>query len=127
VGTQNQVIVNGLPTRLVWAVNNVSNTVPDPHVALLDKAAGAARKLGWPAALADTVELPPNPPFPWNYSQTVYEPGGPGVAVGSVAESVVKFNKGDVFEFVMQNARALNNVTEFHPWHSHGCVFSPFF
>ena len=31
--------------------------------------------------------------------------------------------EGEIVEIVMQNARALNNVTEMHPWHLHGFSF----
>ena len=122
VGTQNQLIdEDGEVQRLLWAVNNVSNV---PHAEpVIAKAVSAAKLLGWPTELEDSVTLSDNPPFVWNYTLPVSEEGGPGPAVGSQQEVNVYLEKDQVFEFVLQNARALNNATEFHPWHAHGHSF----
>jgi L-ascorbate oxidase len=121
VGTQNQVIVDGEPQRLVWALNNVSNI---PHAEpLISKAVRSAKLLGWPTELEDSLPMPQDPPFVWDYTQAVWDEGGPGPAIGVLAETNVDLEYGQVFEFVLQNARALNNVTEFHPWHAHGHSF----
>ena len=121
VGTQNQLIVDGEIQRLLWAVNNVSNI---PHgEPLISKAVRAVKELGWPTELEDSVEMPLDPPFVWNYTMPVWEAGGPGPVVGSQAEVNIYLEEGQVFELVLQNARALNNVTEFHPWHAHGHSF----
>ena len=121
VGTQNQLIEDGEIQRLLWAVNNISN-IPDSEP-LISKAVRTAKELGWPTQLEGSVEMPVNPPFVWDYTKPVLDAGGPGPAVGSLAEVNVYFEKGQVFEFVLQNARALNGVAEFHPWHSHGHSF----
>ena len=122
VGTQNQLIdESGEPQRLLWAVNNVSNV---PHAdPLIAKAVSAAKLLGWPTELEDSVTLTETPPFVWDYTTPVWDEGGPGPAVGSQQEVNIYLEEGQVFEFVLQNARALNNVTEFHPWHAHGHSF----
>ena len=90
---------------------------------MIAKAVSAAKLLGWPTELEDSVTLSDNPPFVWNYTLPVSEEGGPGPAVGSQQEVNVYLEKDQVFEFVLQNARALNNATEFHPWHAHGHSF----
>lgn len=64
-----------------------------------------------------------SPPFVWNYTERVQDPGGPGAAVGAKGQAVVSLEQGEVLEIVLQNARALNGVAEFHPWHVHGHSF----
>jgi FtsP/CotA-like multicopper oxidase with cupredoxin domain len=117
-----EILVDGVPVKLRWAMNNISNDHgSDP---LINKAIDTARLLGsWPTDLADTVSLPLSPPFVWNYTQLINETGGPGVALGTLKESVMSFQKGQVIEIVLQNARAINSVAEFHPWHIHGHSF----
>lgn len=122
VGTQNQIIVNGAPVKLRWAMNNISyDHGPNP---LINQAVDAARLLGsWPADVTDTVDVPTTPPFVWNYTMMVNDTGGPGVALGNLNQSIMSFQKGQVVEIVFQNARAINSVAEFHPWHLHGHSF----
>jgi len=130
VGTQNLLMdqETGDPILLRWAVNNISNT---PHTSpnglepLIGHAVNQARSLGWPLAngLEGTSQMPFTPPTIWNYTEPVDAVGGPGAALGSQAETIVQLEQGQVFEFVLQNARALNGVAEFHPWHTHGHSF----
>lgn len=103
---------------LRWAMNNVSNTHGSETT--IGKAVDTARLLGWPSAINETVEVPVSPPFAWNYSAPVLDPGGPGRSLGTLAEAIVSFQEGDVVEFVLQNARSIGGVAEFHPWHAHG-------
>jgi hypothetical protein len=113
--------VDGEVEQLRWAVNNISNI--HGSIPLISRAAEAAQLLGWPAQVADTVELPFDPPFAWNYSESVNGPDGPGAPLGKYEEAVVKCQAGEVVEFVLQNARALNDAAEVHPWHQHGHSF----
>jgi FtsP/CotA-like multicopper oxidase with cupredoxin domain len=53
----------------------------------------------------------------------VSDEGGPGGALGSKETAVIRLEMGQVVEIVLQNARALNGVAEFHPWHIHGQGF----
>lgn len=103
-------------------VNNITNVKgSEPLVA---SSVRAARELGWPADIPDTVIVPLDPPpFVWDYTKLVDEAGGPGDPVGTTGRAVVKFEQGQAVEFVLQNARALNGVAEFHPWHMHGHSF----
>jgi FtsP/CotA-like multicopper oxidase with cupredoxin domain len=116
-----EVIVNGTTTRLVWAVNNITDI--KGKVPLIGAAYDAASKLGWPTNVSGTVLLPPTPPFVWNYTNNVTAEGGPGAKVGSEGNVIIKAKQGDVVEIVLQNARALNGAAEFHPWHIHGHSF----
>ena len=123
VGTQNQ-IINEFDeiVQLRWAVNNVSN-IPSAEP-LIGMAVRAAKLNGWPTELGeDVIDIPQLPPFAWNYTMPVVDPGGPGPKLGQHGVAVIQVSEGDVFELVLQNARALNGVAEFHPWHSHGHSF----
>lgn len=90
---------------------------------LIGLAYETSRQLGWPTTIEHTMELPTVPPFAWNYTSKVNETGGPGKSLGYLAESVVPLKEGEVVEIVLQNARAINGVAEFHPWHIHGHSF----
>jgi hypothetical protein len=116
-----ELFVDGTPELLVWAVNNISNIKGSEP--LIAPAVRAAQALGWPTDIPETEKVPMNPPFTWDYTGRVQDPGGPGPAVGSLAQAVVQFEEGQVVEIVLQNARALNGAAEFHPWHSHGHSF----
>ena len=116
-----EVIENGEPQLLRWAVNNISNIhTSEP---LIGQVVPLAKELGWPTTIPETQAVPLSPPFVWNYTELVLDAGGPGPALGSQAQAVIQLNEGEVFEFVLQNARALNGVAEYHPWHSHGHSF----
>jgi len=105
----------------VWGINNITNIQgKEPLVATSVR---AAQELGWPAELPDTLPMPLEPPFVWNYTELVDAPGGPGAPIGTAGRAVVILEEGAVVEFVLQNARALNGVAEFHPWHMHGHSF----
>lgn len=112
---------SGEAELLVWAVNNITNT--KGPVPLIGSAVTTSRELGWPVEIPDTLLVPETPPFTWNYTEQVQEPGGPGSAVGTRGRSIISLEEGQVFEIVLQNARALNGVAEFHPWHAHGHSF----
>lgn len=112
---------DGEPERLVWAVNN--RTDIKGKGPLIGSALIAARKSGWPTEIAGTQLLPVDPPFTWNYTEAVDLEGGPGAKVDSEGQIVMQLVEGDVVEIVLQNARALNGVAEFHPWHIHGHSF----
>jgi L-ascorbate oxidase len=110
--------VDGEPQLMRWAMNNISNV--HGSTPLISLAVEASRSLGWPAAVEHTMDIPLDPPFIWNYTAKVNETGGPGATVGHMVEGVMSFEEGQVVELVLQNARALNGVAEFHPWHMHG-------
>jgi hypothetical protein len=116
-----EVVVDGNATRLVWAVNNVTDVKSKSP--LIGAAYNAATKLGWPTDIPGTMLLPKTPPFVWNYTNNVTAEGGPGKAVGTEGNVIIRAKQGDVVEIVLQNARALNGVAEFHPWHIHGHSF----
>jgi laccase len=116
-----EVVVDGNATRLVWAVNNVTDVKSKSP--LIGAAYNAATKLGWPTDIPGTMLLTTTPPFVWNYTNNVTAEGGPGKAVGTEGNVIIRAKQGDVVEIVLQNARALNGVAEFHPWHIHGHSF----
>lgn len=123
VGTQNlRIDEAGNATQIRWAVNNISDVAgPEP---LIGKAVRLARENGWPTDLGDdTLDIPKMPPMMWNYTELVGDPGGPGPNLGQQGIAVIRLSEGDVLEIVLQNARALNGVAEFHPWHVHGHSF----
>jgi Multicopper oxidase len=113
--------VDGEAKLLRWAMNNISYAQGSSPI--IGKAVETARVLGWPAKIEGTVDVPLDPLIVWNYTEPVDGPGGPGAALGSLNEAVVMFKEGEVVEFVLQNARALNGAAEFHPWHIHGHSF----
>jgi Multicopper oxidase len=113
--------VDGEPQLLRWAMNNISMKLGSEP--LIGKATDTARLLGWPAPINGTVDVPFTPPFTWNYTLNVTDLGGPGKPLGTLGESVIQLMEGEVFELVLQNARALNGAAEFHPWHAHGYSF----
>jgi L-ascorbate oxidase len=116
-----ELIDDGEPQLLRWAVNNISNIHgPEP---IIGPVVELAKVLGWPSSIPETQAVPLDPPFVWNYTDLVNSTGGPGPALGSQAQAVMQFVEGEVFEFVLQNTRALNGVAEFHPWHAHGYSF----
>jgi L-ascorbate oxidase len=114
-------MVNGAPELLRWAMNNISNMHGSETT--IGKATEAARVLGWPVSLDGTMDMPATPPFVWNYSNPVLDAGGPGKPLGFLTESIIPIKEGEVVEFVLQNARAINGVAEYHPWHAHGYSF----
>jgi FtsP/CotA-like multicopper oxidase with cupredoxin domain len=122
VGTQNwKYDENGERAQLVWAVNNV--TTIKPAEPLIGQAVNTAQTFGWPTSIVDTVEIPQEPPVTWDYDTSVKDAGGPGEVVGIQGVAVASFIEGQVIEFVLQNARALNFAAELHPWHLHGHAF----
>ncbi|OEU21548.1 Cu-oxidase_2-domain-containing protein [Fragilariopsis cylindrus CCMP1102] len=123
----------GEEDALLWAMNNISSTkTANP---LIGSAVAQSRILGWPldTTMEGTVDMPKTPPTTWNYSgPVVYSPeetidnsedSRPGPNLGSEETAVIRAEKGQVIEIVFQNARALNGVAEFHPWHMHGHSF----
>jgi FtsP/CotA-like multicopper oxidase with cupredoxin domain len=112
---------DGVIERLVWGVNNMTNVLGKEP--LIGAAYIAAKNLGWPSDISNTQLLPETPPVTWDYTTEVLAAGGPGAKINNEAEIIVPLIKGDVVEIVLQNARALNGVAEFHPWHSHGGSF----
>jgi L-ascorbate oxidase len=106
--------------RLRWAVNNISNT-PEPEP-LIVKARRIAQAdvLG---AIPHTVDIAETPPTTWNYTDLLDVPGGPGIFLQDVMPLVLRLQKGDIVDIVMQNALALNGAAEVHPWHLHGHSF----
>jgi L-ascorbate oxidase len=121
VGTQNFAYSGGARSQLVWAMNNISHVKSNDHPLIFD--AVEASRSGWPAAIPGTVDMPQTPPNTWNYSESVYNDGGPGEILGSQETSIARFTQGQVIEFVLQNALALNGAAELHPWHLHGHSF----
>jgi Multicopper oxidase len=116
-----EVVVDGNATRVVWAVNNITDI--KGKAPLIGTAYAAAKQLGWPTNVPGTLLLPQTPPFVWNYTNNVTAAGGPGRKVGTVGQVIIQVKQGDVVEIVLQNARALNGAAEFHPWHIHGHSF----
>jgi len=124
VGTQNtKVDANGNVIQLRWAVNNISDVFMAPEP-LMARALRLSRELGWPADLGEgVIDMPKMPPFTWNYTASLTDPGGPGGNLGQTGTTVIRLSKGQVFDIVLQNALALNGAAEFHPWHVHGNSF----
>jgi L-ascorbate oxidase len=116
VSTQAKDPISG---NTLWAINNISSTtVTTVSEPIIVTAYTAAKLKGWPVPVEGTVDLPEEPPVPFNYSSPVWE--GPGPNVGSQGNLVLRLKKGDVVELVFQNTLALNNVSELHSWHIHG-------
>lgn len=115
-------IVDGVPTLLRWAMNNISTI--HAHDPLIGKAVDTARNLGWPSSIEDTVEVPKDIPFTqFDWTGNITGPDGPGAPLGTMEESIMQFTKDEVVEIVLQNTRSLNGAPEFHPWHMHGYSF----
>jgi len=106
--------------RLRWAVNNISN-FPEPEP-LIVKARRTAQS-DMLAAVPHTVDISDAPPTTWNYTDLVDNESGPGIFLQDVMPLVLRLQKGNVVDIVMQNSRALNGVAEIHPWHMHGHAF----
>jgi FtsP/CotA-like multicopper oxidase with cupredoxin domain len=121
VGTQNFKYKDGERSQLVWAINNITTVTPAEPI--IGQAYKTAQASGWPASIPNTIEMPQEPPFTWDYNASVYDPGGPGEEVGTQGVAVASFTEGQVVEFVLQNTRALNFAAELHPWHLHGHAF----
>jgi hypothetical protein len=95
------------------------------------------------------VVLPKAPPNPWNYTEPVHDSvgsynkeSGPSMIPLMGEYYLIHFNvccfvtktsastnclelfpvtvEGEIVEIIMSNTRALNNVSEMHPWHLHG-------
>lgn len=106
--------------RLRWAVNNISNY---PDVEPLIVTARRTAQQDMLGAIPHTVDIAGTPPTTWNYTDLVDNEDGPGIFLQDVMPLVLRLQKGDVIDIVMQNARALNGVAEVHPWHLHGHSF----
>jgi hypothetical protein len=149
VGTQATDLVTG---KLRWAVNNVTYDMPSkPFILSAYEAVNADGADPWPdTVVPGAIVLPESPPNPWNYSDPVHDnvgtyngESGPSMipVTGkyiflrciafcfSMTHALTTFFiytfllEGEIVEIIMQNARALNNVTEMHPWHLHGYSF----
>ncbi len=121
VGTQNLLLNDeGEAVQLRWACNNISDVKPvEPLIA---RAVRLARENGWPTDLGEEyLDIPQLPPTIWNHSALIDD--GPGPTLGDQGTAVIRLKEGQVFEIVLQNARALNGAAEFHPWHVHGHSF----
>jgi L-ascorbate oxidase len=116
-----EVIEDGEPRLLRWAINNISNIRGSEPI--IESVVLLAKEVGWPSSVPETEAVPLDPPFVWNYTELVNSTGGPGPALGSQAQAVVQFEEGEIFEFVLQNTRAINGAAEVHPWHAHGHSF----
>jgi len=116
VGTQARYSETNL---LRWAVNNISNTLDQDILVHSAREAAVAGLTDVP----HTVVIAGTPPTPWNYTDVVDGPEGPGIYLADRKPLVLKLERGDVVDIVMQNARALNGVAEVHPWHMHGHAF----
>ena len=101
-------------TGLGWGVNNVSFafTTPEP---LIGMAVRAAKENGWPTKIPGTIDLPQDPPSSWNY--TVSVESSSVANAGAVGVSVIRANKGQVIDIVLQNS---NQPSDTHQWHMHG-------
>jgi FtsP/CotA-like multicopper oxidase with cupredoxin domain len=117
VGTQARRFEDNL---LRWAVNNISNT-PEPEP-LIVKARRTAQT-DTLAAVPHTVDISETPPVTWNYTDLVDAGGGPGIFLQEIMPLVLRLQKGDIVDIIMQNSRALNGAAEVHPWHMHGHAF----
>ncbi|KAL3788882.1 hypothetical protein HJC23_002636 [Cyclotella cryptica] len=108
---------------LRWAVNNVTYVMPPkPFIFSAYEACNVEGAAPWPETIVPgSVVLPEAPPNPWNYTEPVHE------SVGSYNKesepSMIPAVEGEIIEVILQNARALNNVSEMHPWHLHGYSF----
>lgn len=108
---------DGKQTGLGWGVNNVSFafTTSEP---LIQMAVRAAKENGWPTEIPGTIDLPRDPPTPWNYTVSVGSSSVPNA--GAVGVSVIRANKDQVIDIVLQNS---NEPTDTHQWHMHGHSF----
>lgn len=120
VGTQANDDVSGL---LRWASNNVTMTMPKtPLILSAYDAATADGAAPWPnTEVPGTVVVPETPPTPWNYTERVQD--SVGTYNGKRGASYIPLTEGEVVEVVLQNARALNGVSDMHSWHLHGHSF----
>jgi L-ascorbate oxidase len=123
VGTQANDAKTGL---LRWAVNNVSETFqarPTLYTAL--EALGSTEAAPWPDTIVtELYDLPETPPVPFNYTENLLNQSSLITTnIEAAADVVLRLERGDVIEVVMQNALALNGRAEFHSWHMHGHSF----
>ena len=116
VSQVNEIGENDKQTGLGWGVNNVSFafTTPQP---LIGMAVAAAKENGWPTEIPGTIDMPQDPPTPWNYTLPDGSPGVPGPNAGAVGLTVIRLNKNQVIDIVLQNS---NEPTDTHQWHMHG-------
>jgi L-ascorbate oxidase len=123
VGTQANDAETGL---LRWAMNNISETFqarPTLYTALEAlRVTGAAP---WPDTVAAELhDLPETPPVRFNYTENLQNQSSLITTnIEKAADVIMRLEKGDVIEIVMQNALALNGRAEFHSWHMHGHSF----
>lgn len=104
--------------RLGWAINNISFAFT-PDEPLIGMAVKAAKKNGWPTTIPGTIDMPQNPPITWNYTLSAQSNSN----VGDIGTSVIRANKDDVVEIILQNTWDLNGVSDVHQWHLHGHKF----
>ncbi|KAL6626396.1 hypothetical protein ACP70R_030122 [Stipagrostis hirtigluma subsp. patula] len=100
---------NRIDNHVKWAINGVSlKFPPTPYLVAMKRRLRAAYEQRPPA---DT------------YDYRSYDIFSPPAANGTVASSVYRLALGSVVDVVLQNAKALNNKSETHPWHLHGHDF----
>lgn len=123
VGTQANDAEIGL---LRWAVNNISQTFPaSPTLYSALVALQADGAADWPETIAPSLlDLPDKPPIEFNYTENLQNQSSLiSTNIQQSADVVMRLQKGNVIEIVLQNALALNGRAEFHSWHMHGRAF----
>lgn len=123
VGTQVMDAASGL---LRWAVNNISQSFPaSPTLFSVLQALQAESAASWPLTTVNNfLELPMTPPIPFNYTENLQNQSSLiSTNLEAIGDVVLRLERGDPVELIMQNALALNGKADFHSWHLHGHSF----
>jgi len=114
VGTQN---MDNELDLLRWAMNNVTMRMSKvPLITQAYDAVASDSENTWPGTiLPGTVVVPDKPPNAWNYTEPVQD--SVGVYNGDRGFSYIPLTENEVVEVVLQNALALNGVSDMHSWH----------
>lgn len=100
---------NKVEGRIKWSINNLTYApLQTPLLA------------GLVYNISGAYDTTPPPDYPAHGYNIFAPPEPPHTNVGS---GMYQFNTGDVVDVIIQNAAALNNVSEIHPWHLHGHDF----
>lgn len=104
LGTQNR--LRGERGRLVWSMNNISFI--EPQIPILHAVKFMIRQ---------PYVRSPRIPTKFNFSKTLQDAGLP--IVSKAGTQLLKFEVGEVVDFVFQNTVTLNGGDDIHPWHLH--------
>ncbi|KAJ8426499.1 hypothetical protein Cgig2_009679 [Carnegiea gigantea] len=100
---------NRMDGTIKWAINNISLVLPPtPYLGSI--------KLGLKGAFNQA-----SPPEDFSLSYDIMaSPSNTNTSTGS---GVYRFEPNTTVDIILQNAKALGNVSEIHPWHLHGHGF----